>query len=86
MTVALDRNGRVVRAAARVRIITVPATLLESIPEDESRVLKRMIDQVFTVDEVSDDGLAWVEFWQSGETGCSWLTCFGLAPSEMELV
>jgi hypothetical protein len=54
-------NLKPVGVAARIRVITVPAQLLAAIPDDESRVSRGMVEQVFTVSEVSDDGLAWIE-------------------------
>lgn len=55
-----DRNGRDVTVGARVRILALSRSFLDSLPEDEKDDVKSMIGEVFEVYEIDEYGSPWV--------------------------
>ena len=54
----LDRHGRAVRVGTRVRVLSVPASLMNALPPQEQ--VASMIGEVFEVYEIEAQA-AWVE-------------------------
>lgn len=82
-----DRNGRRVSVGTRVRLVSLPESLLSSLPDDEVDDVRSMIGEIFEVTEIGPYGHAWV--------GKGWLNDNGeqyrghslaLASEEMEVV
>jgi hypothetical protein len=79
-----DRRGRPVRVGARVRVLSVPASLMKSLPPEEQVRVSSMVGEVFEVYEIEGDA-AWVEkVWRSSDGAES--HALALAADEMELV
>jgi hypothetical protein len=79
----LDRNGRPVKVGTRVRVLSVPASLMNSLPAEEQEQLASMIGEVFEVCEIEAQ-VAWVEkVWRTSDGEES--HALALATDEMEL-
>jgi hypothetical protein len=79
----LDRHGRPVGVGTRVRVLSVPASLMSSLPPEEQEQLASMVGDVFEVYEIEGHA-AWVEkVWRTSDGEES--HALALAPDEMEL-
>ena len=82
-----DRNGRSVAVGARVRIIALSQSFLDSLPDDEKDDVKSMIGDVFEVYEIDEYGSPWVGKGWNSEDGESYKGHHvALESSEMEVV
>jgi hypothetical protein len=82
---AQDRNGKQVMVGSRVRLIGLPGTWVEELPEQERIDVTSMIGEVFTVKEV-DEGRAEISKWWDDGDGVSHGHSIWLDPFEMEVV
>lgn len=85
-TEAKDCAGRSVRVGSRVRVLSLSAEFISSLPIDERALVSEMIGDVFEVDEIDNFGRAWVtKMWDRGDGN---FDGHGVAldPSETELV
>jgi len=81
-----DGHGNDVRVGDVVRIVSLSKSFLASLPPDEIKDVSSMIGETFTVEEIDDQGSAWIsKCWSSGE-GQENSHSLGLAETEMELV
>ena len=79
----LDRLGRPVSVGTRVRVLSVPASLMESLPAEEQEQVASMVGEVFEVYEIEAQA-AWVEkVWRTPDGEES--HALALATNEMEL-
>ena len=79
----LDRHGREVRVGARVRVLSVPASLVNSLPPEEQVQVSSMVGEVFEVYDIEGHA-AWVEkVWRTSDGEES--HALALATDEMEL-
>ena len=86
-TLPKDRNGREVVVGARVRVISLSQSFIDSLPDDEKDDVKSMIGEVFEVYEIDEYGSPWIgKGWNSedGETYTGHHVA--LEPAEMEVV
>jgi hypothetical protein len=81
-----DHFGRVVRVGSRVRVLSLPEALFDSLDADESTPVREMIGAVFEVEEIDAHGQGWVTKWWNLDTPDPSGHGIGLSPSEMELV
>jgi len=56
----LDRQGRPVRVGTRVRVLSIPRSLMNGLPTEEQQRVASMIGEVFEVYEIEGQ-TAWVE-------------------------
>ena len=83
---AKDCAGRPVTVGCRVRVLTLSAEFIDSLPIDERAPVSEMIGDVFEVDEIDDLGRAWVtKMWDRGD-GTYDGHGIALDPSETELI
>jgi hypothetical protein len=79
----LDRHGQPVRVGTRVRVLSVPASLMNSLPADEQEQVASMVGDVFEVYEIEAQA-AWVEkVWRTSDGEES--HALALSTDEMEL-
>jgi len=79
----LDRNGRPVKVGTRVRVLSVPASLMNTLPPEEQAQVASMVGEVFEVYEIEAQ-TAWVEkVWRTSDGEES--HALALATDEMEL-
>ncbi len=81
-----DCNGVPVEVGSKVKVISVPDTLLNKIPENEVANLKSMIGKVFTVYEIDEWGGVWVEKWFGGDSDVPNYHSLSLDSNEMEVI
>jgi hypothetical protein len=83
---AKDCAGRSVTVGSRVRVLTLSAEFIDSLPIDERALVSEMIGDVFEVDEIDNLGRAWVtKMWDRGD-GTFDGHGIALEPSETELI
>jgi hypothetical protein len=81
------RNGREVAVGARVRVISLSESFLDSLPDDEKDDVKSMIGEVFEVYEIDEYGSPWVGKGWNSEDGETYRGHHvALEPTEMEVV
>jgi hypothetical protein len=79
----LDRHGRPVGVGSRVRVLSVPSSLMDSLPPEERERVASMVGEVFEVYEI-EALAAWVEtVWHTSHGQAS--HALALATNEMEL-
>jgi hypothetical protein len=79
----LDHHGQPVTVGTRVRVLSVPASLMKSLPAEEREQVASMVGEVFEVYEI-DAHAAWVEkVWRTPDGEES--HALALATDEMEL-
>jgi hypothetical protein len=81
-----DRNGRPVSVGTRVRVISVPHTVLEDLDPTERWRVASMVGETFEVYDVDAWGGAWVEKWWHESQDKATSHSLGLNPSEIEVV
>ena len=69
-----------------MRLLSIPQSPSDDVPNDESRELRGMVGEIFEVQEIDEYGTAWIERWWQDGDGESHGHNLGLAPDEMELV
>jgi hypothetical protein len=78
----LDCHGRPVEVGTRVRVLSVPTSLMKSLPPEEREQVASMIGEVFEVYEIEGQ-TAWVEkVWRMSDGQES--HALALATDEME--
>jgi hypothetical protein len=86
MKAATDRNGIPVRVGSRVRVLSIPASVMARLTVIERRRVKSMQGEVFTVAELDEYGSAWVTKWWHHRDGKSSSHSLALSAEEMEVV
>jgi hypothetical protein len=81
-----DRNGHPVIVGTRVRVISVPSSVLERVDVAERDRVASMAGETFEVYEVDAWGGAWVEKWWHESEDKASSHSLGLRPAEMEVV
>ena len=82
----IDRCGNEIRPGDVVRIISLDAQFLASLPSEEREDVRSMVGQSFEVEEIDDHGSAWVTKWWERGNGQSECHSVSLSASEMERV
>jgi len=59
----LDINGSAVVKGSKVKLLSIPDSLLSILPEDEVKDLTTMIGEIFEVYEIDEWGGVWVQKW-----------------------
>ena len=59
----LDINGSAVVEGSKVKLLSIPDSLLSILPEDEVKDLTTMIGEIFEVYEIDEWGGVWVQKW-----------------------
>lgn len=87
MPLPVDKHGRVVAIGSRVRLLQLPSSLLNDLPEDEVEALRSMLGEIFEVTEIDEYGKPWIgKGWSSPEKGQYTGHSLALDSTEMELV
>jgi hypothetical protein len=83
-----DLKGTPVKVGTKVKLLSLPESLLSEIPEDEVMRLKTMIGEIFQVYEIDKWGGVWVEKYFKEKTDKSILYSHSLSldSHEMEVV
>lgn len=82
-----DRHGREVSVGARVRVVSLSQSFLDSLPDDEKDDVRSMIGEVFEIHEIDKYGSAWVgKGWNSDDGESYRGHHVALDSAEMELV
>ena len=82
-----DKHGCPVVLGARVRLLELSASFLESLPSDEIEDVRSMIGVVFEVEEIDEYGQPWVrKSWPNEREGTCRSHSIALDPNEIELV
>jgi hypothetical protein len=83
---SISRSGKSVKEGDYVVVMSVHASVVKPLPEDEKEKNASMVGKVLKVYEVDEYGQAGVEMeWKNGP-GETEIHSLGLAPEEMELV
>jgi hypothetical protein len=82
----VDRAGVAVAEGTLVRVLAVPASVLERLEPKERDRVASMVGRAFKVYEVDEWGGAWVENWWQERGGRATSHSLGLRSSEMEVV
>jgi hypothetical protein len=69
-----------------VKILALSNDFLNSLSDDELAEVREMIGDVFEVDEIDEQGQAWVTKWWDVGNGDFDAHGIGLSPSEMQVV
>ncbi|RYF27334.1 MAG: hypothetical protein EOO23_08005, partial [Comamonadaceae bacterium] len=77
---------RPVVVGTRVRVLSVPTSVLERVDLTERERVVSMVGETFEVYEVDSWGGAWVEKWWRESEDKSTSHSLGLRPTEMEIV
>jgi hypothetical protein len=56
----VDRNGKLVHAGSRVRLLSLSGEWFESLPLEEKADVESMIGEVFEVEEIDEYGQPWI--------------------------
>ena len=84
---AKDKHGKVVSVGARVRILELRGTWLESLPKEEAGEVRTMIGQIFDVYQIDEWGQPWVEKqWHGPDGTLRFSHSLRLDPFETELL
>ncbi|MEZ5514318.1 MAG: hypothetical protein R3F58_10660 [Steroidobacteraceae bacterium] len=83
---ARDCRGNPVCVGDSVRVITIDPAFLAKLPKDEVDDVRSMIGEIFKVEEIDDQGSAWVWKWWERGNGRSESNGVALGSVEMELV
>ncbi len=82
-----DKNGNVVRAGMRVRLLSLSGNWFEEIPPDEKSAVLSMIGEVFEVEEIDEYGHPWIcKWWPGPSEQTSRSHSVALESHEIELV
>jgi hypothetical protein len=81
-----DRNGRPVEVGSRVRVMELPRSFVEMLPDDEVEDVCSMVGAVFEVRKIDEYGRPWVERWWNPAEAESYCHSLALDTCEMELV
>ena len=82
-----DRNGRIVRVGARVRLLSLSGRWLEDLPPDEKSDVQSMIGKVFEIEEIDEHGHPWIrKSWPNENEGTCRSHSIALEAQEMELI
>jgi hypothetical protein len=81
-----DRNGNPVTVGTRVRVISVPSSVLERVDVAERGRVASMAGETLEVYEVDAWGGAWVEKWWHESEDKATSHSLSLRPAEMEVV
>lgn len=83
----VDKNKARVKVGSTIRLLKLSSFFLDSLPEEERAEIETMIGKIFSVYEIDDCGMAWIEYWcKSPNDGSSASHSFGLSAHEFELV
>jgi len=84
---AKDRNGKVIRVGARVRLLSLSGNWLDELPPDERPDVLSMIGETFGVEEIDEYGHPWVcKSWPNEAQGACRSHSIALEPHEVELL
>jgi len=81
-----DINGNIVTEGAKVKLLSVPESLLSILPDEEVDELRTMVGDIFEVYEIDEHGGVWVEKWFNKGKEITNSHSLSLEPHEMELV
>lgn len=82
----VDRDGNFVTEGSVVRVLGVQDGIFESMPEDEKPLVLSMLGEEFVVEEIDENGIAWVwKSWPAGGGECR-TQGLGLESHQMALV
>ena len=83
----VDKHGSPVAVGSRVRLVQLPQSLLNELPEDEVAALRSMLGEVFEVTEIDKYGKPWIgKGWSAPDKGEYKGHSLALDAAEMELV
>lgn len=81
-----DSNGQDVEVGSKVRVLAIDENTIDSLPQDERKMVASMVNEVLTIYEIDEYGRAWVEkVWDQGD-GKFESHSLGLESEHMELV
>lgn len=81
-----DRNGKEVKEGPKIKVVMLDPRVLMSLGDGELSDLTSMLNEVFVVNEIDVNNLAWVEkWWKFGESE-SKSHSLGLSSPEIEVV
>jgi len=81
-----DINGKPVSEGAKVKLLSIPDSLLSVLPEDEVVDLKSMVGEIFEVYEIDEWGGVWVQKWFNENEEHSNSHSLSLESHEMQIV
>ena len=81
-----DSRGNEIRLGDFVRILSLDAQFLNSLPSEEVEDVRSMVGESFEVEEIDEYGSAWVTKWWERGDGESECHSVSLGASEMERV
>lgn len=81
-----DIYGNAIRVGDTVRLLSIDWEGIAALPEQEQDDLKSMIRDVFTVEEIDEDGRACISKWWDRGNGQLESHDLRLSPAEMERI
>jgi hypothetical protein len=82
----LDSHGQLVQLGTRVRVLSLPSGVIETVEKEEVDRVLSMVGEVFEVDEIDEHGCAWVTKWWDVGPGEKDAHGLALSAENMEIV
>lgn len=81
-----DRKGNTVNVGDSVRVISFEESILKNLTPEEQNDVKSMMGGIFEVEEIDENGCAWVTKWWDRGNGKSQSHSLSLEPGNMEKI
>jgi len=81
-----DKSGNPLRVGDSIRLLSLDLSMFEYSAEEEKEDIKSMIGETFEIEEIDENGDAWITKWWERGNGEFESHSLRLAPAEMERV
>jgi hypothetical protein len=81
-----DNSGNLLRVGDSIRLLRLDLSMFAYLTKEEQEDIKSMVGETFEIEEIDENGDAWISKWWERGNGELESHCLRLAPAEMERV